>query len=341
MSHQELDILSTGLVSAVGLDAPSSCAALRAKVTNPVQSRFIDFDGEWIMAHEVPHEGRRQGIPRLASFAALAIEEALQALPRADWSGVPVLLCIAEPKRPGRIDGLDAHLMDAIGQELELRLDSRSTTVPCGRIGAAVALERARTMIHHEGLAHVLVAATDSLLSWPTLSHYERQRRLLTSTNSNGFVPGEGAGAILLAPRRTGPGLACSGVGFGREPAPFDSEAPLRADGLVQAVRSALADAGCDMHDIDFRITDISGEHYYFKEASLALSRTLHRPKPEFDLWQPAECLGELGAVAGLSMLVLADAACRKGFSKGDAILVHMSNDDGQRAALTLHYRSA
>ena len=33
------------------------------------------------------------------------------------------------------------------------------------------------------------------------------------------------------------------------------------------------------MHDFDYRITDLSGEQYYFKEAALALSRTLRQSK--------------------------------------------------------------
>ena len=51
----------------------------------------------------------------------------------------------------------------------------------------------------------------------------------------------------------------------------------MRADGLATAIKGALADAGCEMHDMDYRITDLSGEQYYFKEAALALSRTLRQ----------------------------------------------------------------
>jgi 3-oxoacyl-[acyl-carrier-protein] synthase-1 len=49
------------------------------------------------------------------------------------------------------------------------------------------------------------------------------------------------------------------------------------------------------MHDFDYRIADISGEQYYFKEAALALARTLRRRKPEFDLWHPANMLEKPG----------------------------------------------
>ena len=92
---------------------------------------------------------------------------------------------------------------------------------------------------------------------------------------------------------------------------------------------------------MDFRITDLSGEQYYFKEAALALSRTLRQRKEEFDLWHPAECTGEQGAVAGAAVIAMADAACRKAYTKGPNILSHMANDAGQRAALALQFRGA
>ena len=59
----------------------------------------------------------------------------------------------------------------------------------------------------------------------------------------------------------------------------------------------------------------------------------------EFDIWHPAECTGEQGAASGLAVVALADAACRKAFTKGPNILAHMANDAGQRAALSLQFR--
>ena len=175
----------------------------------------------------------------------------------------------------------------------------------------------------------------------PLLPSSESRRRLLTSGNSNGFVPGEAAGAILVSsdqgatPR---PQLHCTGLGFAREAATVDGEEPLRGEGLTAAIRGALADAGCEMHDLDFRITDNSGEQYYFKEASLALSRTLRRRKERFDIWHPAECVGEVGAASGFAAVAVALVACRKAYAAGPNILFHCGTDSGRRAAAVLRY---
>ncbi len=269
-------------------------------------------------------------------MAALAIRQTLQDVSEAQIERLPLLLCVAETERPGRTAGLEG-LLPLIQAELGCRFNKNSAVVAQGRVAVAVAIARARNLIRDGKADEVLVAATDSLLSWPTLDHYERLSRLLTAQNSNGFMPGEASGALLLGvPTGGAAEVICTGIGFGLEKAIVDDEAPLRADGLTQAFRSMLADAGCDMQDIDFRIADISGEQYYFKEAALALSRILRSRKFEFDLWHPAECTGEVGAVSGATIIAAMVAAWKKNYADGRRVLAHMANDSGQRAALLL-----
>ena len=339
MNARALAILKTGLITAVGSDAASCSAAFRSKLTNPTPTRFMDSTGEWIMAHQVELGGERPGLSKLARMSAIVIDEALSDVPKAEWVGIPFLLCVAERERPGRLDGLEDRLLDMVQTLLDVRFAAQSAIVPKGRVGVAIALNLARSLMQTQAARRVLIAAVDSLLSWQTLMYYDRFDRLLRGDNSNGFMPGEGAGALLVGDPSGNVELLCTGIGLGRELAHIDSEEPLRAEGLSNAIRSALIEAGQSMEDFDYRIADISGEQYYFKEAALALSRTLHEPKEEFDIWHPAECTGEAGALAGVAIISLADAACRKGYSKGSNIVAHMSNDAGQRAAVLLQYR--
>ena len=96
------------------------------------------------------------------------------------------------------------------------------------------------------------------------------------------------------------PQLLCLGLGFGVEKATVESEGlPLRADGLTQAVKAAFADCGFGYELVDYRLADLPGEQYYFKEAALALSRTLRVRKERVELWSPADCIGECGAMTG------------------------------------------
>jgi 3-oxoacyl-[acyl-carrier-protein] synthase-1 len=334
-------ILNTGLVTSVGLSAPAACAAIRAGLTNPSETRFIDSSGEWIMAHQVPLEQPWRGRTKLVKMAVMAITECLANVPQTEWSKIPLLLCVAERERPGRLDGLDEELFAEVQQEMGIEFSDKSLVVPHGRVSVGIALMHARRMISEQAVSHVLIAATDSLISWPTLSVYEREDRLLTPTNSNGFMPGEGAGALLVGAPEKGPHLMCAGLGFATEPAHIDSDQPLLGVGLTKAIKDALVDAGCEMHDMDFRITDISGEQYYFKEAALALSRTLRVRKEEFDIWHPAECIGEAGALAGVATAIVSKAACLKAYARGPNVLFHAASDGGQRCAAVYRFQVA
>jgi 3-oxoacyl-[acyl-carrier-protein] synthase I len=334
MSGVTLAVCGTGLVTAVGASVPASWAAMRAKLTNPSETRFADSGGEWIMAHQVVLEQAWRGREKLARMAMQAIDEALEHIPRDEWADIPLLLCVAEPTRPGRTEGLEDRLLAEIQAGLDVRFHAASATVAHGRVGVAVALSRVRELISHGQARRVLVVAVDSLACWPTLRHYERESRLLTSANSNGFMPGEGAGALLVGDPGERDALVVTGIGFGIESAHVYSDEPLRADGLSLALKSALSDAGILLSDVDFRITDLSGEQYYFKEATLALSRTLRQRKEAFDIWHPAESIGECGAVAGACVLIMAHSACRGSHAKGSTVLAHFSSDDGPRAAV-------
>jgi 3-oxoacyl-[acyl-carrier-protein] synthase I len=334
MSNQAIAIQHTGLVTSVGLSAGASCAAFRAKISNPTETRFIDSGGEWLLAHQVPLEKPWRGLSRLTKMATMVIEEAMADVPKREWVGIPLLLCIAEKERPGRIDDLDDRLFSEIQQSLRARFAPQSAVVPHGRVSVALALQQARTLIHQQSFSRVLIAATDSLVNWQSLSHYERNDRLLTARNSNGFAPGEGAGAILVGEPNDHPQLILAGLGFGVEHAHVEANEPLRAEGLTIAIKEALRDAGRGLHDMNYRITDISGEQYYFKEASLALGRILRQRKEDFEMWHPAECIGETGATVGLACVATALMACRGRYAPGRGVLLHASADAGQRAAM-------
>jgi 3-oxoacyl-[acyl-carrier-protein] synthase-1 len=341
MPAPPIAVRSTGLVTSVGLSAPAACAAMRCKLANPSESRFIDPSGEFLLVHNVQLEEPWRGRAKLSQMAALAIDECLSGLDDEQRRDIPLLLCVAERERPGRLDGLDDQLFLEIAAELGVRFAPTSRVIAQGRVSVAIALGHARRLIQEQRVPRVLLAAADTLLTWPTLSQYSRTDRLLTPRNTDGFMPGEGAGALLIEAPAGGDQLLCTGLGFGIERAPIDSGEPLRADGLVTALKAALAEAAREMHDLDFRIADVSGEEYYFKEAALALSRTLRQRKDEFDLWHPAECTGEAGALAGAAVIALADAACRKRFALGPNIVAHLANDAGQRAAVILQFTTS
>jgi 3-oxoacyl-[acyl-carrier-protein] synthase-1 len=328
-------------MTAVGLDAPSTAAAVRCGISGSVETRYMDAGGNWLLGCPLPLESRATGLARLKDLAVPAITECLRAALGVKAPQIPLFLIVAEPSRPGRPDGLEEELRPMIEAELGIRFHAASRTLAGGRLDLLEALRGAGALLSKERLPGCIIAGVDSLLVTETLSTLEDADRLLTSENSNGFIPGEAGAAVLvdLPPKEKAEGLLCRGIGEGVERSTVDSGEPLRADGLVQAFREALRDAKATTDDLDYRLTDLNGEQYGFKEAALAIGRTIRKVKPDIPLWHPAECIGDVGAAAGPGLLALALIAARKGYAPGPGVLCHLGSDDGRRGALILrHY---
>lgn len=339
---QALAITAVGMVTGVGLNAPAGCAAIRSGINNFQETRFMDQSGEWIMACSVPLEQPWRGKTKLIKMAAMSILECLAQVSSAiKTEETPLLLCLPEADRPGRVIEDDNAFFFELQEELNLQFHPKSRVIAQGRVSVGVALQHARALIHGNATKQVLIAATDSLLTAKTLAEFQERDYLLTSANSDGFIPGEASAALMLTTvyRKTEPQLICHGLGFGTEPASIDSEEPLRAEGLTNAIKAALKEAHCEMHAIDFRITDVSGKQYYFKEASLALSKTLRKVKEEFPMWHPADCIGETGAAIGLIALIICQIASIKQYALGQHILCHFSAYNSNRTAVVLAWQ--
>jgi 3-oxoacyl-[acyl-carrier-protein] synthase-1 len=335
---QPVAIIASGMVTPVGLNADATCAAIRCGVDNFSETRFHDKGGEWIIGGQVPLEQRWRGLPKLVHMIVPAVRECLVRAGRVRPESIPLLLCVAEEGRAGRLEGLDDRLFDELQTELGVRFHASSAVFARGRVAGALALMQARQLIHDQRVPLCIIAGVDSLLLAPTVATYEDKDRLLTSRNSNGFIPGEAAGAVLVAAQggESGPQLICRGIGAGEEKATIESEEPLRGDGMVQALKVALVEAGCTLGELDFRITDANGEQYWFREATLALDRVLRNRKELFDIWHPADCIGEVGAAVGPCVMGIALQAVRKQYAFGRGPLCHFSADDTTRVALVL-----
>jgi len=341
MSGFPLAITGMGMVTGVGLNAPASCAAIRCAIDNFQETRFMDNGGEWIMGCEVPLEQPWRGKTKLIKMAVAAIKECMKGNQQIKPEATPMLLCLSEHERKGRVIDDDNQFFWDLQDELGLEFHEKSRVIAKGHVAVAVALQHARRLIQELKVKHVLIVATDSLLVGPTLAHHEEYERLLTSNNSNGFIPGEAGAALVVEPvyAKQEPQLICVGLGFGIEEAHVYSEEPLRGDGLTGAIKESLSDAGHGESILDFKMTDISGEQYYFKEASLAFSRIDRTKRTEFDIWHPADCVGEVGSVLGVVMIAVLKFANEKAYSKGNHILAHLGNDDGKRSSMIFFWQ--
>lgn len=338
MTKRTLSVIKAGMVSAVGLSAPATCAAIRCGMDNVRETPFTDSDGEWFMGSVVPPAEPWCERSKYLHMAASAIRECLAGLNARERKQLPLLLCVAEKNRPGRLDYLNEFFIKDIQNEVGSTFDANSAIFSNGCVGGAQALQQATALVYEKGFSYCLIAGVDTFLTTQTLAAYEEKGRLLTSVNSNGFIPGEGGAAVLIGAgkKRQNAALTINGIGFGTETGTIDSGEPLRADGSVQAFRRVFSATGLSMRDINYRITDYNGEQYKFKEGDLAVIRSLRDHKGEIDVWHPADCIGEVGAATVPFVIGVAEAAARKNYSVGETVLCHFSNDNGDRAAMIL-----
>lgn len=336
-----LDIVSIGMATAVGLDAPSACAAMRARLDGFQQTGFRYIGDEFVIGAPVPMPREWLGEKRLAHLAAAAMTEAL-----GDYSlssgDLAVLLCLAEEDRPGKPIRHAATFVSALSNIVGFDVSRAGTIVAHGGPSGHVAVERAAAILKEGSASHALIVGVDSYLTASAVAHYLAKRRILTSDNPNGFIPGEAAAAILCR-RTVGGQLTLKGLGLARERAAIynPENMPLRGDAMTAAYDMALSQSGIAMNNIGYRISDLIGEQFWFKQVALANLRLSRGPREFIDLWSPGESLGNVGAAVVPLMIGMAWNAARKGYSFGASILVDASNDAGLCGAAVLVARAA
>jgi len=328
-----LEIASVGMVTSVGLDAPSACAAMRAGIDGFQETRFLSGPNEALIGAPVPLPRGWIGEKRFVHLAAGAVCEVLQEVPEAREQCV-VILCLAEENRPGRLLTDARALIRSILEIAEIPLSGRSLTISHGRPSGHIALEQARRILAANEAPFVLIVGVDSYLSTHAVEHYLSQRRLLTLANPDGFIPGEAAAAILCA-KAGSRGFKLFGLGLSRERSFIHNEEdiPFRGDGIVEAYKGALLQTGIEMKRLGYRISDLIGEAYFFKQTAFASIRLVRGHHGFQDLWSPAESLGNIGAAVVPLMIGMAWTAARKGYSAGNPVLIEASNDTGACAA--------
>lgn len=334
-------LAAAGMVCSVGLNAAAACAAMRAGIAKFDELPYCDNRGEPIVGAMVP------GVPRsdsrvqpLIDLLVMALADCLRVKQVEPLERVPLLVGLGEPGRPG-----GAELGDDLIREVEGRLSTRfnpthSRVIGQGHTAGFHALRVARELMQAQGLRVCIVCGVDSYMNAPSLLWLDQSSRLKTVDNSDGVIPGEAAAAVLVRSQvapRSPCAVRVAGLGFSHETAGILSEEPVLGLGLTQATRAALGEAGIQIHETAFRLSDVTGESYGFKEQALVVGRLLRKHLAKFPLWHCGECIGDTGASAGICQLAVAFHAFAKGYAPGNRAICFTSSVPGDRAVAILH----
>lgn len=351
MADQDVMIVKAGMMTAVGLSAEETAASVRAGIMGFTDLTWRGVQFEPFKFAEVLEDGlpplvkpleEEIGLTareiRLHRLAEMPLRECLEpALTAGKKVGLILSLPERETLKPISTSAFLSRLAKQAGGIFDL---GQTSTGPRGRAGGLLALEEARQRLESRRAELLVVGGVDTFRDLFLLGMLEKDQRLRTPFNGDGFIPGEGAGFLLLCTRRTAavlgwkPLARISAIAEGNEPGHLTSSEPYKGEGLAEAVAKYFEKAG-SKELIGEVYSSMNGESYWAKEWSVAFLRHQKAFSPQLRIQHPADCFGDIGSAVGPVMVGLAALGINKGYRRSPC-LVYGSSDQGQRAVLSV-----
>jgi len=222
-----------------------------------------------------------------------------------------------------------------------LTLDEASSHIfPQGRASALIALENALTVLGNGLTRCVLVGGVDTFFDLRLLATLGAEGRVLGPRVMDGFVPGEGAGFLLLKGIQASE--SCTTVIQGAasviDPGFRSGTEPALGEGLAEALHLLRGRLSSPAQPIGSTFAGFNGENFEAKLWGVAQLRHRDFFAPGMILEHPASCYGDTGAATGAILTAVATAALSVHHRPGPA-LVWAASDSKERACTVLATR--
>jgi 3-oxoacyl-[acyl-carrier-protein] synthase I len=338
-------ICSIGVVTPVGGTALQTATSIWAGISRFAMSG--DGDGpivaslpeDWLPALSdelVEADLLNETEQRLLRLAVPAMAECLDGFE--PTGPVPLLLGVPDATLDAEPDATEA-LFEALELECGIQLDRGSSRIlAAGRAAGIAALADAARLLA-AGHEYVIAGGVDSYLAGDVLSLMADEDRIAVEGALDFFIPGEGAGFLLLgnaaavARRQDRPPLGyLHPPALADEPGHRYSDAPSRGDGLTAAVAGALVWTTMPVPTV---LCSLNGESENAKEWGIAALRNSARIPESARIVHPADCLGDAGAGAAPLLIALAVLGLARGRYTAP-VLVWCASDTALRGAVTV-----
>jgi 3-oxoacyl-[acyl-carrier-protein] synthase-1 len=338
-------ILDVAGVTAIGRSASASASAARASVSRfSLRSslriagpRSFTISAAPYLPRFDPDAGANV-VPRLTALAELAASQVSISPLLAGTKALPVFLGVPSA-RPGLPDDAASVVAEAVGAALSARgFAPTIETLPLDHASGLAGLERALHVLEARKADICLVGGVDSYLSLETLAWLHEREQLKSERNRWGFVPGEGAGFLvvvtpeLAAAANLRPRATVLAAMSGREDVPPRTADPQTGQGLTAVLRAVLA-ALPDGQLVDEMVCDLNGERWRGDDAGFSIPRVSSCFVRAGRYAAPAMAFGDVGAASGALFVAIAVHAAERGAAQGPSALVWTSADAGPRAA--------
>jgi len=351
MTDQDVVIVGVGMMTAMGLSAAETAASVRSATMRFTETTWLDKRFEPFTVAEVIEEALPDLAPTLTKEKSLTYREnrmlRLGKMPllecikpiasKAESPGLALTLPETETTLP-----LDrARFLELFAEQTDGAFDiGKSDSSFKGRAGGLLAIGQASRMIREGNSKFVVAGGVDTYRDLYILGTLDLEKRVKSAVNLDGFVPGEGAGFLLLAGRTAAqeaeltPLARISPVCEGFEEGHLGSEKPYTGDGLAAVVEKLLQEGG-PAEPIQEVYSSMNGENHWAKEWGVAYLRNQAAFNPEHGMNHPADCFGDTGAACGSLLTGLASLGIMQGYRKSPS-LVYCSSDAGERAAVVV-----
>lgn len=349
MPSEPVVVVGVGMMTAVGLTAAETAASARAGTMRFEQSQFRDMRAVPFTLAQVPDDGLPPlvddvlAIPgltaremRMLRLATGPLRECLASLSGRSVSGLS--LCLALPETETRRPLDRAAFLERLALQAEGVIDpTRSDATHAGRAGGLRAIGQAAATIQSGQADLVLAGGVDTYRDSYVLAALDAEQRVKSPTNLDGFVPGEGAGFLLLASERAASVYPLAPVGYlasaaaGFETGHLYSDEPYRGDGLATTFAHLVASGAVDAPIAEV-YSAMNGESHWGKEWGVGFLRNRAAFHPEHGMHHPADSFGDTGAASGPILVGLAALGMKAGYRRNPS-LVFGSSDRGLRAA--------
>lgn len=344
MSQADIYIVGVGAQTPVGKTAPSSAAAVRAAVSRLGEHPYLtDAEGEPLQVARASWlGGALEGEARMRRLVAPAALEALAPLERANQPLPPLALLLGLPAaRPGLPPDLGSRLPRLLAARFpEFARPATAEVFATGHAAGLMALERSLALLAQGSLGLCLVGGVESYQHDETLLTLLEAGQLFTNDNPWGFMPGEGAGFVLLARADTARRLGLAQVAHvlaaasAREPNPWPRGVCV-GKGLSQCVGEVLR-ALPTGEKVGHLWGDLNGQPHRADELGFTLARVAQHIHDPDRVFSPATCWGDQGAATGPLLVNMVIQSAARAWAPGPHHMVWASSEAGERGAALL-----
>jgi 3-oxoacyl-[acyl-carrier-protein] synthase-1 len=345
MKQSQVFVAGAGAFCPIGYCLPQIWASVRASMSQfgcpgPVDSRLELIRMAVVAEDDLEPLTNENEALLVSGRVRRAIRLATSALREATADKAfavppPLFLGWPEPESSTDEPWPAAILIDAVAKQAELAIDpAASRLFPHGRAAFFFALDEALRFLASGRGSTVVVGGVDTYLDLKLLSQLDADHRILGDAVADGFVPGEGAGFVVLSLLPAAAGASSTlvlGVGLARDKGHRTGSEPARGEGLSAALDVLLATSSAPAAPVQIAFAGLNGEHFGAKEWGVAQLRHTSLFAPAMQTETPADCFGDLGAATGAVLFALAHAALLGRHRTGPA-LVWASSDGEERA---------